>query len=282
MHDLLTPPNILIAIGIVVLLGNVLLSAYALHKVRRVHLMSFGIKDRIDRIDADGQLFWQLQSLDGLYRDLKFTRALPLTRGWAASPDFLSVLARHALDHRPRIIVECGSGVSTVVLARCMQLNGAGRVVALDHDAHYAEETRRNLERHGLSEWAEIIHAPLQKRARGADEWNWYDLRNFPDVRIDMLVVDGPPMPLGKMIRYPAGPVLFPRLSSTAAVFLDDAGREDERRIVERWIAENADFRVEKIQCEKGCVLLRSSTPDKTTGQPGRQGETAASADSNR
>ena len=159
--------NILIAAGVVALLGNLLLSAYALHKVRRVHIMSFGIRNEIERIDASGQMFWQLQALDGLYRDLKFASSLPLTRGWAASPDFLSVLARHAMDRRPEVVVECGSGVSTVVLARCMQLNGRGRVIALDHDSVFAEETRRNLARHGLSEWAEIIDAPLQKQFRG-------------------------------------------------------------------------------------------------------------------
>ena len=250
--------NILIAAGVVALLGNLLLSAYALHKVRRVHIMSFRIRNEIERIDASGQMFWQLQALDGLYRDLKFASALPLTRGWAASPDFLSVLARHAMDRRPEVVVECGSGVSTVVLARCMQLNGRGRVIALDHDSVFAEETRRNLARHGLSEWAEIIDAPLQKQFRGAEEWNWYDMRDFPDVRIDMLVVDGPPMPMGHMVRYPAGPELFPRLSSTATVFLDDAEREDERRIVERWIAENPGLRAEKIKCEKGCVMFKS------------------------
>jgi predicted O-methyltransferase YrrM len=269
MHDPVTPFDVLIATVIFLLLGNFLLSAYVLHKVRRVHLMSFDIRNAIERMSTNGQLFWQLQALDGLYRDLKFTRALPLTRGWAASPDFLAILARHALDHRPRAVVECGSGVSTVILARCMQLNGAGRVFSFDHDARFAEETRRNLERHGLSEWAEVIHAPLQKHAHGADEWNWYDTRNLPDVRIDMLVVDGPPMPLGKMIRYPAGPVLFPRLSSSAAVFMDDADRDDERQIVDRWIAENPGFRVEKVECEKGCALLRSERPaedkDKST-----------------
>jgi predicted O-methyltransferase YrrM len=244
---------------VALLLGNILLLGYILHKVRRVHLMSFAIRNDIERVNGQSNsvLFRQVQALDGLYRDLKLARALPLTRNWAASPDFLAVVSRHALDQRPRAIVECGSGVSTVILARCMQLNGTGRVVSLDHDPHFAEQTRRELERHGLSEWAKVIHAPLKRHELGDAAWDWYDIRDLPDIPIDMLVVDGPPMPLGRMIRYPAGPVLFPRLSSTALVILDDADRPDEQQIIETWIEENPGFGVEKIDCEKGCALLR-------------------------
>lgn len=242
--------------------ANVLLTLYVLHKVRRVHLMSFAIRSDLDSAVWNDQLFRQLQALDGLYRDLKLSRALPLTRNWAASPDFLSTVAGHALDHRPQVVVECGSGVSTVILARCMQINGAGRVYSLDHDSRFAEQTRRNLERHGLTDWAEVIHAPLQEHALGGHAWAWYDASKLPNVQIDMLVVDGPPMPIGEMIRYPAGPMLFARLAPTAAVFLDDADREDERRTVKRWIEENPGFRPEKVDCEKGCVVLkRGATP---------------------
>jgi predicted O-methyltransferase YrrM len=244
-------------VSAVFLIANLVLSAYVLHKVRRIHLMSFEIRNDIERAGGGVQLFRQLQALDGLYRDLKFTRALPLMRDWAASPDFLSMLARHALEHRPKVVVECGSGVSTLILARCMQMNGQGRVFSLDHNPQFAEQTRRNLAQHGLAEWAEVIYAPIREHVLGEKKWLWYDLQNFSEVHIDMLVVDGPPMPLGKMIRYPAGPMLLPRLSPTGAVFLDDADRNDERQIIETWVRENPGFRAEKIECEKGCILMR-------------------------
>jgi predicted O-methyltransferase YrrM len=255
LHNTAVFVLILLAAVSIIALSTILVSLYTLHKVRRVHIKLFDLAVAFEK--KGDQLFRQVEALGGLYLDLQFARALPPTRGWAASPDFLSILARHAREQRPELVVECGSGVSTLILARCMQLNGQGRVVSLDHDPQFAEQTRRNLAQHGLSEWAEVIHAPIREHVLGNERWNWYDLHKLTGARIDMLVVDGPPMPLGKMARYPAGPMLLPLLSPTGVVFLDDTNREDEQRTIERWMQESPGFRVEKIDCEKGCVLMR-------------------------
>ena len=69
-----------------------------------------------------------------------------------------------------------------------------------------------------------------------------------------MLVIDGPPMPVGPLVRYPAGPIFFPKLAPGATVFLDDAARDDEKRIIERWQREFPDFEIRNYPCEKGCV----------------------------
>ncbi len=71
-----------------------------------------------------------------------------------------------------------------------------------------------------------------------------------------MLVIDGQPMPVGRLARNPAGPILFPKLASGAAVFLDDAARDDEKRIIERWQREFPDLERQDHDCEKGCVSL--------------------------
>src|SRR5689334_9786012 len=59
----------------------------------------------------------QLAALQGLYLELGVDRALPVSRGWAASPDFLVRVRERVLRRRPRIAVECGSGISTIVTA---------------------------------------------------------------------------------------------------------------------------------------------------------------------
>ena len=251
-----TPFLLLLAFVALLALANLLVSLYALHKVRRVHLKLFDLAQ--DSVRLGERMFRQVQALDGLYREPGFERALPPTRGWAASPDFLWILARHALEHRPETVVECGSGVSTLVLARCLQKNGSGRVVSLDHDAQFAEETRRNLARHGLSDWAQVIDAPLRAGEIGGRTFTWYAREKVPDMdRIDMLVVDGPPTPMDPMMRYPAGPLLLAKLAPGGALFMDDADRPEERRIVELWLAENPGLRAERMECEKGCVAMR-------------------------
>ncbi len=67
-----------------------------------------------------------------------------------------------------------------------------------------------------------------------------------------MLVIDGPPEAVGPLARYPAGPSLFPSLSVGATVFLDDAARDDEKRIIERWQREFPDLERQDHDCEKG------------------------------
>lgn len=59
-----------------------------------------------------------------------------------------------------------------------------------------------------------------------------------------MLIVDGPPGRVNKDARYPALPLLHERLNPGAHVFLDDATRPDERRILTQWLAEFPDLRL--------------------------------------
>lgn len=239
----------------------IMISLYSLHNLRLVHLLLHQTRDDA-RSDA-ANTFQQLEALQGLYVDLKLTRSLPPTRGWAASPDFLMVLVRHALKAQPRTVVECSSGISTLVLARCMQINYGGKVFSLEHDPAFAHQTREQLSLHGLSDYAEVIVAPLEPFAHGAEKFSWYARAALlPDMQIDMLVIDGPPMATGRLARYPAGPVLFKNLSGDGVVFLDDAGRPDEKVIVQRWAEEHPTMKLEWHDCEKGCASLTATAPN--------------------
>lgn len=235
--------------------ATMLVCAYTLHKVRLIHLMLHDVRDQSHR-ESTG-LFRQLEALQGLYTDLGLTHSLPDTRGWAASPDFLLELTRHALADKPEVVVECSSGTSTLVLARCMQINGRGKVYSLEHDAAYARQSRQQLERHGLSAWAEILDAPLLPQKFSGATWPWYDTTKLPrNGEIDMLVIDGPPQATRSLARYPAGPALFGRLSAGAAVYLDDARRPDEQQILRRWRDEHPEMEQRQLPCEKGAAVL--------------------------
>lgn len=235
------------------------LCLYTLHKVRLIHQMAYELKDQSHQGPAN--LFRQLEALHSLHLDLALDKSLPGTRGWAASPDFLSELARHALAQQPANVVECSSGTSTLVLARCMQLNGHGKVYSLEHDAHFARQTRLQLRRHGLDDWAEVLDAPLRAHQIGGESWPWYAHEVLPaDLEIGMLAIDGPPMATRPLARYPAGPALFGRLAPGASVFLDDAARPDEQAILRRWQAEFPTFELVMRSCEKGCAVLTRRT----------------------
>lgn len=233
-------------------------SFYALHKLRHVHILLYDVRDQ-HRNDQTG-LFRQLEALQGLYVELDLKHSLPPTRGWAASPDFLLELARHTRTLRQATVVECSSGISTLVLARCMQLNGGGKVYSLEHDRQFAAQTRAQLRRHGLQDWATVVDAPLTPHQIDGAAWPWYDLAQLPELpAIDLLVIDGPPQATRPQARYPAGPLLFPRLRTGAAVFLDDAARPDEQAILLRWRQEFPELAYTQQSCEKGCALLRKT-----------------------
>lgn len=237
-----------------------LLCGYILHKVRHMHILVHSLRD--DTRHGNATLFRQLEALQGLYVSLGLQRALPLTRGWAASPDFLQELAAHALDAQPRCVVECSSGTSTLVLARCMQLNGGGMVYSLEHDPAYARRTRRQLELHGLAAWACVLDAPLVPQAVGGGQQLWYDCSGLPEaIGFDMVVIDGPPQAIGDQARYPAGPMLFPRLARGAMVFMDDAARPGERAALVRWAQEFPHLEIQSLPCEKGAAALHYRGP---------------------
>ena len=231
------------------------LLSYGLHRLRRALRE---IRREIKQISEHHlqNLFQQFQAFDTLGRELDLARALPPLRVWAASPDFLLLLAEHAKAATPAVVVECGSGASTVVLARCMQQNNKGHVYSLEHDTNFGATTRRYLERHGLLEWATIVDAPLGSQEIHGRTWNWYAPKTPLPERIDMLVVDGPPAAVGHLARYPAGPLFFGRMNTGGSVFLDDVIRNDEKEIVRRWLLEFPKLHRTDHCCEKGCTEL--------------------------
>lgn len=141
-------------------------------------------------------------------------------------------------------VVECGSGASTVVLARLLRQRGAGTLTAVEHDERWAARVRDLLDREGLGDLATVIHAPL------TGEPPWYDeaaLEQLP-AAIDLLVVDGPPAyePGDEHRRLPALTFFEPRLVAGATVVLDDVDRPGERHVLAAWEKTTAwRFRVE-------------------------------------
>jgi predicted O-methyltransferase YrrM len=210
-------------------------------------------------------LFHQLECLNGLYVDLRLEKSLPCTRGWAASPDFLQEIALHALSARPEVVLECGSGVSTTVLARCMQINGSGHVYSLEHLPDQVEKTEQELERHHLSAWATVLYSPLRSYVIKGETSPWYSTEGLPEISFDMLIIDGPPKGIRQYARYPAGPLLMGRLKAGGVGFVDDANRPDETTILQQWAGEFPDLKQESRRCEKGCVVLWKTVPKEVS-----------------
>ena len=80
---------------------------------------------------------------------------MPVTPDWSAAPDFLHCIVDYCLEHRPVTIVECSSGLTTLVLARCCQINDRGHVYSLENGEDFAAATSAVLEEFGLT-WVRV------------------------------------------------------------------------------------------------------------------------------
>lgn len=205
--------------------------------------------------------FAQIEALLEL-RDLLPTRApMPPMRGWAASPTTLLRLIQEVLERRPSLVVECGSGVSSLWVGYALEKLGGGRCIALEHDEEFATVTREALARHGLSSIVEVRNAPLQPVDVSGETFQWYAAEALEGVRgAGVVFVDGPPGATGPLARFPAASALGPLPGEEQAVFvLDDADRPEERELQDRWCAEYGATVLAESRVEKGWSVLALS-----------------------
>lgn len=154
---------------------------------------------------------------------------MPRRSGWAIPDDGLDILAE-MIGRLPQkaLVVELGSGRSTVALAAALEHNG-GRLVSLDHLDEHRLIAQDALDANGFT-WAEVRFAPIDEST------HWYGRDSWDDIHpIDMLVVDGPPGHLCPHARQPALPALKDRLTHGCAVVLDDFNRPDEQLAWRMW-----------------------------------------------
>lgn len=207
---------------------------------------------------ADLLDFRQVEALLNLYALFPVRSSVPPSRKWAASADLLAFLVSTVLTRRPKLIVELGGGLSTLWMAYALEkADNGGRIISLDHDEAFATKTRALLAEHGLGQYADIRHAPLNDIEIDGEKWPWYDLSALADVQgCDLLLVDGPPAATRDHARFPALPMLIDKLAASAAVVVDDCVRQDEKDIVERWRERFAGWQVDEYPHEKVTVTF--------------------------
>ena len=207
------------------------------------------------------ETFRQLEALQNLNAVLPPNDVLPATRGWAASPDLLMVLVDLVITKRPSLVVECGSGASTLWIALAMRrFEIDGRIVSLEHDPVFGAKTRDLLARHNVRDLAEVRDAPLESFSLDGEAYSWYARRAWEDLKgIDLLFVDGPPATTGHQARYPALPLLSGLLSPVATTVLDDLVVPDMQKVLRLWLDAYPDFGSEILPLEKQAAVLRRS-----------------------
>ena len=191
----------------------------------------------------------QSEALQQLFALLKFSAPIPPTRSWAASPDLLLTIADLVRTRKPRLVVELGSGVSTLIVAKA----GARKVISIDNSAEFAEKTREMLKAHKVR-GVEVRVAPLKAHSSGVD---WYDTAKLKDLKkIDMLIIDGPPGSKNINARKPALYEFLKQLSPKAVVVIDDANRTGEREMAEAFSKAMPHHALTILNHEKGTAVI--------------------------
>ncbi|MCJ7501378.1 class I SAM-dependent methyltransferase [bacterium] len=201
----------------------------------------------------------QAQSIQAIYSILKPELPLPSMAKWAGNPDFCQLVAKQILSSSPGVILEFGSGASTIVAGLALRRTG-GKLISIDHDNKFATETAVEIQCHNLSDSVQVLHCPLTEVTVDSNTYLWYDLSLLGEIpTIDLLIIDGPPSGIQKHSRYPALPMLYDKLAENAVILLDDGRRADEQDIVRMWKDRYDDLNVQSIGTEKGAFLLSRS-----------------------
>ncbi|MCK6418087.1 MAG: class I SAM-dependent methyltransferase [Alphaproteobacteria bacterium] len=150
---------------------------------------------------------------------------------------------------RPRVVLELGSGISTVVCADHMrqlyERDSQGFCyVTVDQSAEYISETRALVDRAGLSDFVKCLHSPVVPYIFGASGFSCYQFNEemlfdaFNGLRPEMVIIDGPVgggangVPFARLLTAPAvRRFCVPK----ACVLMDDALRDTEIEIIRHW-----------------------------------------------
>lgn len=179
----------------------------------RLVLRSFRDMDVARREHAAGLLETR-QALDSLRSELS-GRIAGRVEELIASPKALLAIAGEVRARGPGLVVECGSGFSTICIAQALRGMGVGALVSLESSVSRAQAGHELLAAHDLQDFARISPASVDACPRD----------------ISMLVVNGAAGPLSALVRYPL-PILLDGLMPGAVVVVDGVVRDDASEIL--------------------------------------------------
>ncbi|MBC9934388.1 class I SAM-dependent methyltransferase [Chitinophaga qingshengii] len=154
---------------------------------------------------------------------------------WTMDAASMAQLWNRLVQERPKVIVECGCGVSTVMFAKYFSLHRPdGILLSLEQDSKEKARLEGRLKELGLEKGIHIYHLPVSGPGEGYDFRQFGGLAALPFMEpFDWLIVDGPAG--GDESRYNTVPSLQSMARPGATFFLDDSLRDAEMSILERW-----------------------------------------------
>lgn len=245
---------IYISLLIFILIGVVYCAKLLRSLHSKVSKTSAAVTRDISKIAADNKkssmiAYRQTEAFIQLTNLLDFKAPIPPTRSWAASPDLLLTITEIVQEIKPGLVVELGSGVSTLVASKA----GARKIISIDNSDEFGGKTRDLLKTH-KARGVEIRIAELQPYANGS---TWYDISKIKDLKkIDLLIIDGPPGSKNPEARYPALAEFRDKLSTKAVIIIDDVKRDGEGKLAEDFAKSMPNHQLLILDHEKGTAVI--------------------------
>lgn len=165
----------------------------------------------------------------------------------------LSFLKHELIANKRTHILELGSGLSTVFMARLIKKEGlSARILSVEHDPAWANKIVDHIKAVGLQDLIDIKLVPLVENPAASKGNKWYDRSLLTSkleesAMFDLIIVDGPPAyhPAIELSRYGALPFFINKMAKESVIVLDDAGRPGEQKVLHLWKKEfGAEFRI--------------------------------------
>ncbi len=165
----------------------------------------------------------------------------------------LAMITNDIIINNRRTVIEFGSGLSTIIMARLVKMNNLPtKIYSVESDVKWFTLLNSILSKENTTEYVTTILAPLEKTGKSKNDLKWYDenaiSKQLPkDLLFDLVIIDGPPAHEKdkRLSRYPALPFISNKLNTNYSVYLDDAGRIGETEVLKHWKEEfNISFRM--------------------------------------
>ena len=230
-----------------------------------------------------GNAVKQLEAFFSIQNYLNTGESISDFHGWPISPDIGLFLIEKIRERQYDLIIEFGSGTSTLMFAKALSVNekivnqkaneknntSFKKILSIEHDTVYLEKTRIKLESENLDNKVNLYHAPLANCIDGEDEYLYYSCEKIlkqtaeefqPGIKKILVLVDGPPSATCANARYLAAPYIFNVFGNHQIdIVLDDANRPEEKSVIEMWRTlwkkRSIHINEKNIASEKGIFL---------------------------
>lgn len=177
----------------------------------------------------------------------------------AVQPSTLAWIVNDIRINQRRCIVELGAGLSTQLIAKCLQncypADDRPMFFSVEENQEWIDYLVELLDKTGLRHCVHFIHAPRTDYGGGTWFLESEIETQMAGNRPDLLLVDGPSVmrPEQREDRLRAYPYFAGRMADNYAVFIDDAERPAERKLLRQW-AESEQLPFETMNAYLGVI----------------------------